>query len=180
MARLVGGQPRHRSRDLAPYKKATGGPSLTSDDLVEECLCFGWIDGLIKTYDEDSNVQRITPRRQKSNLSELNRQRVWKLQRLGHMTAAGLPALGDQAGDPSDPFLIPEWVDQRLRVDPAVWKTFNSFPLMYRRLRVAWVVDPKGNRQEERERRLAHLIDMTAKGRRYGTEPLRGITYEVE
>ncbi len=163
---------------LRKYKKATGVPSITYDELVEECLCFGWIDGVIKTYDEDSSVQRVTPRRPKSNLSELNRQRVWKLQRLGRMTPAGLAALADQVGDPTDSFVVPAWVEDRLRADPDVWSTFTGFPLMYRRLKVAWVIDPQGNRQDEREKRLAHLIEMTRKGRRYGSEPLRGITYE--
>ena len=75
---------------LRRFKKATGKPSLPYDDMVEECLCFGWIDGVIKKLDEESNVQRITPRRKKGTfLSELNRQRVWKLQKQGLMTPAG-------------------------------------------------------------------------------------------
>ena len=61
------------------FRKAIGRPSLAYDDMVEECLCFGWIDGSVKKYDADSSVRRITPRRKKSALSELNRQRVWKL-----------------------------------------------------------------------------------------------------
>lgn len=162
---------------LRRFKQASGVPTISYDDMVEECLCFGWIDGVIKRYDDDSNVQRITPRRPTSSLSELNRQRVWKLQHLGLMTAAGLEALGDQVGSPSDPFEIPEWVEARLRADPATWEAFMAFPLMYRRLKIAWIVGPQGNRQDEREKRLAHLIEMTAKGRRYGAEPLLGITY---
>jgi uncharacterized protein YdeI (YjbR/CyaY-like superfamily) len=61
---------------LRRFKKATGKPCISYDDLVEECLCFGWIDGVVKKLDAESNVQRITPRRKKSFLSELNRQRV--------------------------------------------------------------------------------------------------------
>ncbi len=163
---------------LRKYKKATGVPSISYDDMVEECLCFGWIDGIIKTYDQESNVQRITPRRSTSNLSELNRQRVWKLQHLGLITDVGLRALGDQVGDPLDPLVIPDWVEDRLREDPVVWATFESFPLMYRRLKVKWIIDPVGNRQDERDKRLAHFIKMTGQGKRYGAEPLRGITYD--
>lgn len=52
---------------LRRFKKATGKPCITYDELVEECLCFGWIDGVVKKLDEESNVQRITPRRKKKN-----------------------------------------------------------------------------------------------------------------
>ena len=75
---------------LRTFRKASGKPTLAYDDMVEECLCFGWIDGINKKYDEESAVQRITPRRKKSFLSELNRQRVWKLQKLGLMTQANV------------------------------------------------------------------------------------------
>jgi uncharacterized protein YdeI (YjbR/CyaY-like superfamily) len=165
---------------LQKYRKATGVSSISYDDMVEECLCFGWIDSVVKPYDEQSTVQRITPRRAKSNLSELNRQRVWKLQHLGLTTEAGMQALGDQVGDPSDPLVIPDWMENRLREDPATLATFESFPLMYRRLKVAWITDPVASRQDERERRLDHFIKMTAQGKRYGTEPLRGVTYELD
>ena len=65
------------------FKKRTGQPCISYDDLVEECLCFGWIDGIVKKLDDESNVQRATPRRKESFLSELNRQRIWKLQAAG-------------------------------------------------------------------------------------------------
>ncbi|MCB0530401.1 MAG: hypothetical protein KDC65_18105, partial [Saprospiraceae bacterium] len=45
------------------FLKASGQPCISYDELVEECLCFGWIDGAVKKYDEDSKVQRTTPRR---------------------------------------------------------------------------------------------------------------------
>ena len=48
---------------LRMFRKDSGKPSLSYDDLVEECLCFGWIDGVVKKLDEESRVQRITPRR---------------------------------------------------------------------------------------------------------------------
>lgn len=72
------------------FRKASGQPSLPYEDLVQESLCFGWIDGSVKKYAADSMVQRVTPRRKKTSLSELNRQRIWKLQKQGLMTPAGL------------------------------------------------------------------------------------------
>ena len=169
----------HRSKSeiwLRRYRLAAGIPSVGYDDLVEECLCFGWIDGIAKSYCPQSSVQRITPRRKKGTyLSELNRQRVWKLQRLGLMTDAGLAPIADQIGSPDDPLAIPGWMRDALMADPAVWATFEAFPRFYRRLKIGWVTEPMSpGRQAEREKRLAHLIRMTAQGRRYGTEPMAG------
>ena len=159
---------------LRRFKKATGKPSLPYDDMVEECLCFGWIDGVIKKLDEESNVQRITPRRSKGTfLSELNRQRVWKLQHLGLMTPAGITPIKDQIGSPNDPFDIPDWVQDQLRTDAEVWKNFEAFPHFYKRLKIGWIAEIRGDsRREEAQKRLDYLIKMTAKGKRYGTEPL--------
>ncbi|GAB4429538.1 MAG: YdeI/OmpD-associated family protein [Bacteroidia bacterium] len=157
---------------LQRYVKASGRPSISYDALVEECLCFGWIDGVVKKRDADSNVQRITPRRKKSFLSELNRQRVWKLRELGLMTPAGEAALGDQVGSPDDPWEIPAWIREQLVADPRVWEQFRAFPPLYQRLKIGWVVETGKTRREEAQRRLDHLIAMTRKGRRYGTEPL--------
>lgn len=157
---------------LRRFKKATGIACISYDEMVEECLCFGWIDGVIKKYDEESNVQRITPRRKKKTfLSELNRQRVWKLQALGLMTPAGLPAIQDQIGSPDDPFEIPEWISQQLQ-EAEVWDTFSGFPHMYKRLKIGWILEPAKSRKEEPQRRLNYLIKMTSKGKMYGTIPV--------
>lgn len=159
---------------LRRFKKATGEPSISYDDLVEECLCFGWIDGVIKKLDEHSNVQRITPRRKKGTfLSELNRQRVWKLQRLGLMTPAGIAPIADQIGTPNDPFDIPEFVLSQLQADPMVWENFQAFPRLYQRLKVGWVAEMglTPSRLPEAQKRLDYLIKMTAQGKMYGTVP---------
>lgn len=168
---------------LRRFRKATGKPSIDYDTLVEECLCFGWIDGVIKKLDEESNVQRISPRRKKGTfLSELNRQRVWKMQKLGFMTPEGITPIKDQIGSPNDLFTIPDWVLKQLKTDRQVWKNFQNFPPLYQRLKIGWITESGKNPQEEKQRRLNHLIKMTKKGEqgtRYGTEPLAGIEYDL-
>lgn len=157
---------------LQRFKKATGKPCITYDELVEECLCFGWIDGVVKKYDDESNVQRITPRRKKKTfLSELNRQRVWKLQRLGLMLPVGLAPIQDQLGSPDDPFEIPDWVEAQLKEDPVVWENFRQFSHFYRRLKVGWIMECYPQRKEESQKRLNYLIQNTKKGKMYGTVP---------
>ncbi|MEL6660255.1 MAG: YdeI/OmpD-associated family protein [Bacteroidota bacterium] len=161
---------------LQMWRKDTGKPTLPYDDLVEECLCFGWIDGVVKKHGEGGRVQRITPRRpKKSYLSELNRQRFWKLEHLGLMTPAGYaPAIVDQIGKPTDSFEIPAWISEQLQADKAVWETFQSFSHFYKRLKIGWIAEA-GMRREVAEQRLAYLIKMTAQGKQYGTRPLEGI-----
>ena len=176
MAKLVA-ETNHQTKSeiwLQRYKKASGKPCITYDELVEECLCFGWIDGIVKKYDEESNVQRITPRRKKSFLSELNRQRVWKLQKSGLITPAGLAAIEGKIGSPDDPFEIPDWIAEQLQADPIVWKNFQNFSHFYKRLKVGWISEAGPRRPEEGQRRLNYLIKMTSKGKMYGTVPLPG------
>jgi uncharacterized protein YdeI (YjbR/CyaY-like superfamily) len=158
------------------FRKATGIQSIEYDDLVEECLCFGWIDGTIKKLDDESNVQRITPRKEKSFLSELNRQRVWKLEALGFMTDAGRAAIADQIGSPDDPWEIPDWIEHRLREESSVWEAFSRFPFLYQRLKIGWVTEPGQRRREEMEKRLAYLIKNTRAGKMYGTIPIKDET----
>lgn len=156
------------------YRKASGKPCISYDDLVEECLCFGWIDGIVKKYDTESNVQRITPRRKKSFLSELNRQRVWKLQRAKLITPTGIAAIEDQIGSPDDPLEIPDWIRKELQTDPEVWENFQNFSHFYQRLKVGWIKEcgTSPRRIDEARKRLNYLIKMTAKGKRYGTIPI--------
>ncbi len=161
---------------LQRYRKATKKPSITYDELVEECLCFGWIDGVIKKLDAESNVQRITPRRKKSFLSELNRQRIWKLQHLGLMTEAGLPPIADQIGSPDDPLEIPDWVPAQLQEDPEVWENFQQFSHFYQRLKIGWIKECGERRREEAQKRLNYLIKNTKAGKRYGTQPLADLS----
>ena len=157
---------------LRTFRKASGKPSLSYNDMVEECLCFGWIDSVVKKYCEESRVQRITPRRTNNTfLSELNRQRVWKLQRLGLITPAGLAPIENQVGAPDDPWEIPDWIEGQLKEDPEVWKNFQRFSHFYQRLKIGWIKECGPRRQEEARKRLNYLIKMTRNGKMYGTVP---------
>lgn len=157
------------------FNKASGKVSLPYNDLVEECLCFGWIDGAVKKYDLESMVQRVTPRRKKSSLSELNRQRIWKLQQMGLMTPAGIAPIEAQIGSPEAPFDFPEWIRAHLEADPITWANFQQFPWFYQRLKIGWIAECGKSRQEEAQKRLNYLLKMTAQGKQYGTQPLQDL-----
>ena len=108
----------------------------------------------------------------KTYLSELNRQRVWKLQRQGLITQAGLDPIADQIGSPEERLYFPEWALEQLQADPQVWETFQQFPPNYQRLKIGWIAEFKGeSRRAEAQKRLDYLIKMTRQGKMYGTMP---------
>ena len=78
---------------LVFLKKHVGEPCVTLDEAVEEALCFGWIDGLLRRIDERSHVLRFTPRKPASQWSASNKARVERLTREGRMAPAGLAAV---------------------------------------------------------------------------------------
>ncbi len=149
---------------LVYYKKDTGKPSLPYNDAVDEALCFGWIDSTIKKIDEKSRAQRFTPRRPKSPLSEMNKERVRRLIKAGKMTPVGLLAAGDTS---TEKFKIPSDILKALKVDKQVWQNFQSFPESYKRIRVGWI-DGARKRPEEFDKRLNYFMRMTAKNKKYG------------
>jgi len=75
---------------LVFHKKGTGQPSLDYEDAVEEALCFGWIDSVVKRINDASYCRKFTPRHDRSNWSPTNRRRAEKVIREGRMTAFGL------------------------------------------------------------------------------------------
>ncbi|MGH2771767.1 MAG: YdeI/OmpD-associated family protein [Actinomycetota bacterium] len=83
---------------LVQYKKKTRKPSIPYADAVEEALCFGWIDSIEKSIDEERYALRFTPRRPRSNWSKSNEERIRRLFSEGKMTKAGLAAAADILG----------------------------------------------------------------------------------
>jgi uncharacterized protein YdeI (YjbR/CyaY-like superfamily) len=152
------------------YRKGTGKPSVTWQDVVDECLCFGWIDGIRKALDGESFVQRITPRKPKSNWSRVNLKRVEELIAEGRMRPAGLRVYESRGKDPTYSYEQrdnPEFDEESLRLfqaEPAAWEFFQACPPGYRRLMTFRVVS--GRREETRRKRLAQLIDACREGRR--------------
>src|SRR5215212_9397490 len=89
----------HDSADelwIGYYKQASGKPSVSYRQSVDEALCFGWIDGIRKSLDAASYANRFTPRRPRSNWSQLNIKRVGELTEAGRMTPAGLKAFEER------------------------------------------------------------------------------------
>ncbi len=146
-------------------RKDSGKPRIPYADAVEEALCFGWIDGIAKTLDDEASAQRFTPRRPKSNWSELNKERARRLIESGKMTGAGLAKLGDVL---EDAFEIPADIIAALKADEETWENFQNFPDNYKRIRIGYIEEVR-NRQEYFNKRLAFFLKMTAQNKKFGT-----------
>ena len=154
------------------YKKATGKPTMTWSEAVDEALCFGWIDGKLQRIDEERHRQRFTPRRPRSNWSAINIAKVAELRAQGRMTPAGEAAFAARRDDRSAVYSYERRheaafdADQEatFRANEAAWAWFGDQSVSYRQMATFWVVSAK--RPETRARRLASLIECSAEGRR--------------
>jgi uncharacterized protein YdeI (YjbR/CyaY-like superfamily) len=168
-------QTHHERRDelwVGYWKKATGRPSMTWPESVDEALCYGWIDGIRKRVDEESYTIRFTPRRRGSVWSLRNMQRFDALLAEGRIAPAGSAAHDRRREDrtgvysferASPPELSREHM-RRLRSNAKAWADWQARPAGYRRQVAHWVAS--GKRASTRERRLASLIEDSAAGRK--------------
>ncbi|MFE4710201.1 YdeI family protein [Paenibacillus sp. NPDC056722] len=133
-------------------------------DAVEEALCFGWIDGVKKKISETELAQRLSPRSQKSSWTELNKERVRRLERLGLMTDEGRKVLPDMD---YDSFKIDEDIEQRLKEEKQVYDHFMAFPELYKRVRIDTIQSNK-KQPELFNNRLDKFITNTRENKMYG------------
>ncbi len=132
-------------------------------DAVEEALCYGWIDSTIRMINGVS-MQRFSPRRKNSNWTELNKERVRRLEKLGLMTNEGRKTLPDM----DKPFEFDKDVEKDLR-DAEIFEKFQSFHPLYQRVRASNLHFYKKHHPESYNRMLNHVIDETKKGKMFGS-----------
>lgn len=156
---------------LGYYKRASGRPSVDWSQVVDECLCVGWIDGVRKSIDEEVSVQRLTPRRKGSTWSAINVAKVAKLTDEGRVRPAGLAAFaartdantGIYAYERPDASFSDE-EEARFRADEAAWADWERRPAGYRTTATHWVTSAK--QAATRDRRLATLMEDSRARRR--------------
>jgi uncharacterized protein YdeI (YjbR/CyaY-like superfamily) len=154
----------HEKEIWLVYTKAkTGIPSISYEESVEEALCFGWVDSLIKNIDEQRHARKFTPRRPGSAWSDSNKRRVAKVIAEGRMTPAGLAKIDYPLETPPPPpakkeLVVPDWLAAGLQASPPAWASFLALPLTQRRRYVAWLASAK--RPETRRQRLQKAIGM--------------------
>ena len=153
------------------YKKATGKPTMTWSEAVDQALCYGWIDGIRKSIDDESYMNRFTPRKPRSIWSNVNVKRVGELIELGLMQPAGLKAFearspereGVYSAEQGD-LQLADADEQQFRANAAAWEFFQKQPATYRKAALWWIISAK--KAETHDRRLAKLIDESAQGKR--------------
>lgn len=133
-------------------------------DAVEEALCFGWIDGTRKKISDTELVQRLSPRRKASHWTELNKERVRRLKKLGLMKEGGLNILPDMR---TESFTVDKRIEARLKEDGQVYQNFLNFPELYRRIRIDTI---QSYREDpiNFEKRLEKFIENTKANKMYG------------
>ena len=152
-------------------RKASGLPSMTWSQAVDEALCFGWIDGVRHSIDQISYRNRFTPRKPRSTWSKVNIAKVEALEAAGKMTPAGRAAFERRTEENSGIYsfegdraeALPEPYAAVLAAERAASAYFTARPRSYRRAAVHWVTSAK--REATRERRLAQLVECSAEGR---------------
>jgi uncharacterized protein YdeI (YjbR/CyaY-like superfamily) len=153
------------------YKKSSGRAGVTYKEALDEALCFGWIDGVRKRFDEDAFVQRFTPRKAKSYWSTVNIKRAEELIAAGRMHQTGRVAFERRDPGAAERYSferrtakLNDAAEKQFRANVKAWAFFQSQAPWYRRVVTHWVTSAK--RPQTNQRRLQILIRDSAAGKR--------------
>lgn len=158
---------------LIYYKKHTGKPRILYEDAVEEALCYGWIDSIVKKIDDETYIHKFTPRKNTSKWSESNKKRVRKLIMENRMNQAGLakiPLLNKNNNKPrgkspiKDNFIVSADFKSALEKNKKALKNFGNFAPGYKKNYIRWIEDAK--KQETREKRIREAVILISKNQK--------------
>ena len=161
---------------LVHYKKNSGKVSISLSDAVDEALCFGWIDGKLKSIDDEKYILRYTPRKPKSVWSNINKEKAENLIASRRMTPAGLArieaakqnGLWDGAYTNKTRDEIPADLKSALSKYPVAMKNFENFANTYRNMYIGWVNGAKT--PETRQKRITEVIRRTSLNKKPGID----------
>ena len=153
------------------YKVATGKPTINWSQSVDEALCFGWIDGIRRSVDDESYCIRFTPRNPKSNWSAINNKKVEELTKLGLMKPEGLATFSFRKKEKSKIYSyenpavgFEKSYETKFKANKQAWGFFQSTAQTYQKTTTRWVMD--ANQDETRLKRLEELIRDCALGKK--------------
>jgi uncharacterized protein YdeI (YjbR/CyaY-like superfamily) len=157
---------------LVFHKVHTGVESIAYLDALDEALCFGWVDSLVKRLDDSRYARKFTPRKANSRWSTINRKRYAVLKAAGRLKPSGIDrAPTDRGYGPRPPRFrmpatVPRDIQAALRKQPAAWRYFKELAPSHRRRYVGWIESAK--REETRARRLREAIRLLTAGKPLG------------
>ena len=156
------------------YKKSVKKPTLEYEESVEEALCFGWIDSIIKKIDDEKYIRKFTPRKADSHWSVLNKKRVEKAIKEGRMTRFGLDKVKEAKASgmwnkdnrPKIDWSVPEELRAALEKNKKAKVFFEQLAPTYQKQFVGWIQVAK--RQETKVKRVKECIALLAHGKKLG------------
>ena len=154
------------------HKQHTGVASIDYKDALDEALCFGWVDSLVKRLDDHRYARKFTPRRADSRWSDINRKRYAELKAKGRLKPPGIergPTGRGSAPRPPKrelPAKLPAYIQAALKKNPTAHRNFEALPPEQRRRYFAWIESAK--REETKQRRLEEAIRLLASGKVLG------------
>jgi uncharacterized protein YdeI (YjbR/CyaY-like superfamily) len=160
---------------LVYYKKATGIPSIQYAESLDEALCYGWIDSLIKKIDEQRYARKFTPRKDESKWSLVNKTRVEQLIQEGRMTEHGLKKVeaAQLSGSWESPlqkpkldFTMPAEFAEALQDNPKAESAFKDLSASHQKQYLAWIITAK--RPETKKKRITESIQLLSEGKKLG------------
>ncbi|MFN2635597.1 MAG: YdeI family protein [Gemmatimonadaceae bacterium] len=157
---------------LVFHKLHTGVASIDYKDALDEALCFGWVDSLVKRLDEDRYARKFTPRRANSRWSNVNRTRYAALKAGGRLKSAGINrAPTERSYEPLPPRFkmpskVPAHIQKALKKHPVALGHFEALAPSERRRYLAWIESAK--QDETKARRLKEAIRLLTAGRVLG------------
>jgi uncharacterized protein YdeI (YjbR/CyaY-like superfamily) len=156
---------------LVTWRPQTGKPTVSYEDIVEEALCFGWIDSKSRSLDDQRTALWMAPRRSRSGWSRPNKERVERLEASGKMTAAGRAVIDAAKAngnwnllDDVENLVVPSDLRKAFRANPPAAKEWEKFPPSIKRSILQWIVQAK--RPETRARRVTETAELAARGER--------------
>ncbi|MDJ0952658.1 MAG: YdeI/OmpD-associated family protein [Acidimicrobiia bacterium] len=167
---LLANHNRAESVWLVTFKKHVEDAYVSVDEILDELLCFGWVDGVRRKLDDDRTMQLVSPRRTQY-WAKSYKERAARLIASGRMHESGLAAIEEskRSGlwnfmDDVDALLIPDDLEAALRDDGRAFARFAAFPPSYRRNVLRWVKLAKTS--PTREKRIKQVVATSADNRR--------------
>jgi len=162
------------------YRKQKNNECIKYNEALEEALCFGWIDSIIKKVDDDRYVRKFTPRTNISNWSDINKKIVLSLIEEGKMTEAGLAKIdiylktgsvdweskGPQENEEKKEFQLPDFIFKAFSDNEPALTNFNNLAQTYKRHYILWITTAK--REETMLNRLQESIGLLKENRKLG------------
>ena len=170
---------KHFDKEIAVWlifnKKHTGKPGISYEDAVEEAICFGWIDSIVKRMDEKQFCRKFTPRTNTGKWSALNIKRAKKMMKEGRMTETGLAKIdleawekkaGKSSASAGPTFSLSAEMEKELKKNNKAWVYFNALAPSHKRNYIGWIMSAK--KEETRQRRFKEAVSLLAKNKKLG------------